>query len=197
MAATYWAPRIEPSAYVGKTYRGPVELLDLYKTTVGLAGLPAPQAGVEGTSLVPVFSAPSVAIKDYAISQTTRCHVSSQGISGNQHIEPATAEKYYAACVRTKREEFGFMGYSMRTADWRYTAWFRWLNSTAAASGRGPGPDLSAPPTGEELYDHRNDTAHYDVDNFEYVNFAATPAFKATRDQLLGRLTTVVASWQK
>jgi uncharacterized sulfatase len=31
------APHIQPGAYVGQTYRGPVELLDLYKTTVGLA----------------------------------------------------------------------------------------------------------------------------------------------------------------
>ena len=52
-------------------------------------------------------------------------------------------------------------------------------------------------PAGEELYDHRNDTSHYDVDDFEYENLAARPGFKATRDQLLGRLTAIVASWQK
>ena len=45
---------IVAATYAGKTYSGPVELLDLYKTTVGLAGLPPPQPGVEGDSLVPL-----------------------------------------------------------------------------------------------------------------------------------------------
>ena len=53
------------------------------------------------------------------------------------------------------------MGYSLRTSDYRYTAWFRWRNTTAATGG--PGPDLTGP-AGEELYDHRNDTTHYDVE---------------------------------
>lgn len=111
----YRAPIISPTTYAGKTYHGPVELLDIYKTTVGLAGLPSPQPGVQGDSLVPAFSTPTVPIKDFAISQTTRCHVSSQGISGNRYIEPATAKKYFAACVRTPRTDFDFMGYSIRT----------------------------------------------------------------------------------
>ena len=84
--------------------------------------------------------------------------------------------------------------YSYRTSDYRYTAWFTWLNSTAAT--RGPGPDLVSGPAGEELYDHRQDNAHYDVDNFEYENLAAHPDYKAARDKLLGQLTKVVASWQ-
>ena len=65
------------------------------------------------------FSAPKLYIKSFAISQTTRCHLSSQGMSGNKYIEAETAEKYYAACVRTHREDFGFMGYSLRTAEYR------------------------------------------------------------------------------
>jgi arylsulfatase A-like enzyme len=47
------APSIDQSAYAGQTYSGPVELLDIYKTTIDLAGLPGPQKGVEGDSLVP------------------------------------------------------------------------------------------------------------------------------------------------
>lgn len=186
---------ISPTAFAGKTYRGPVELLDIYKTTVELAGLPPPQPGVEGDSLVPTFSAPEVPIKDFAISQTTRCHVSSQGISGNRYIDPATAQKYFSACVRTPRADFGFMGYSLRTASWRYTGWFKWLNITAAT--KGPGPDLASGPVGEELYDHRNDTSHYNVDDYEYVNLAAHPDHTTIRDGLLAQLTKEVASWQK
>ena len=36
-------PAISPSKYVGQTYSGPVELLDIYKTTIDLAGLPRAQ----------------------------------------------------------------------------------------------------------------------------------------------------------
>ena len=82
------------------------------------------EPGVEGDSLARAFAAPSVAIKDFAISQTTRCTLDNNGMSGNKYIEPATAAKYYATCVRVKRASFGFMGYSLRTADYRYTGWF-------------------------------------------------------------------------
>ena len=33
---------------------------------------------------------------------------------GNKYVEAETAAKYYAACVRVKRDKFGFMGYSLR-----------------------------------------------------------------------------------
>jgi hypothetical protein len=49
---------------------------------VELAGLPAPQAGVQGDSLVPALKDPSVQMagKAFAISQTTRCHLNSPGM---------------------------------------------------------------------------------------------------------------------
>jgi|EP01046_Picozoa_sp_COSAG06_P047389 hypothetical protein len=49
---------------------------------VDLAGLPPPQGGVEGDSLVPAFREPSVQIegKSFAISQTTRCHLDNAGM---------------------------------------------------------------------------------------------------------------------
>jgi hypothetical protein len=74
-------------------------------------------------------------------------------MSGNKYIEAETAASYYAACVRTKRDRFGFMGYSLRTVEWRYTGWFTWLNATGVSHM--PGPDLASGPAGEELYDHR------------------------------------------
>lgn len=87
------------------------------------------------------------------------------------------------------------MGYSLRTTSWRYTGWFKWLNVTVAT--KGPGPDLASGPVGEELYDHRNDTSHYNVDDYEYVNLAGHPDHKVTKDALLAQLTKEVASWQK
>jgi hypothetical protein len=65
------------------------------------------------------FLRPTVDIKQFAISQTTRCHLSSAGMSGNKYIDSATAEKFYAACVRTPRTSFGYMGYSLRSKQWR------------------------------------------------------------------------------
>ena len=29
-------------------------------------------------------------------------------------------------CINTPAAKFGWMGYSLRTITWRYTAWFRW-----------------------------------------------------------------------
>ena len=57
---------------------------------------------------------------------------------------------------------------------------------------------VSAPsgPAGEELYDHRNDTAHFDVDNFEYVNLVHDDAFASTAQELRELLIKTVGSWQ-
>ena len=184
---------VPPSAFAGQTYRSPVELLDLYKTMAELAGLSAPQKGVEGDSLVAAFRAPTVSIKPFAISQTTRCHLDREGMSGHQWVEPETAAKFYAACVRVQRDSFGYMGYSLRTVGYRYTGWFAWLNVTSTG---GPGPDLASGPAGEELYDHRNDTAHFDVDNFEYVNLVHDDAFASTAQELRELLIKTVGSWQ-
>lgn len=122
---------IPPSSYANQTYSHPVELLDIYKTLSDLAGLPQPQLGVSGDSLVKAFSNPAVEVKKVAgaISQTTRCRLNATGVSGSRYIDDSTKDKYYAACVRTDRTKFAFMGYSLRTAQWRYTFWARWLPS--------------------------------------------------------------------
>jgi hypothetical protein len=35
-------------------------------------------------------------------------------------------------CINTPASKFGWMGYSLRTVEWRYNAWFRWNGSTLA-----------------------------------------------------------------
>ena len=47
------------------------------------------------------------------------------------------------------------------------------------------------------MYDHTKDTTHYDVDDFEFVNVVAQPAFAATAKRLRELLTSTVATWQK
>jgi uncharacterized sulfatase len=77
----------------GRTSPRVVEFLDLYPTLVSLAGLPAP-AGLQGRSLIPLLTDPSASWDHAALSQ-----------------------------VRRGSQPNAFMGYSVRTADWRYTEW--------------------------------------------------------------------------
>ncbi len=80
----------------GKTSQSLVELVDLYPTLVQLCGI-APNAMVEGKSLLPVLQSPETEIRSGALTQ---------------HPRPA----YY----RGKPE---VMGYSLRTKTFRYTEW--------------------------------------------------------------------------
>jgi len=116
-------PAVIPRAlYAGRAYAHPVELLDLYRTLSDLAGLPQPQSGVQGNSLVGAFRNQSGDVKAVpgAISQTTRCRFTAHGTSGSQFVDAAAKDAdTYAACVRTNCTQFGFMGYSLRTNKWR------------------------------------------------------------------------------
>jgi arylsulfatase A-like enzyme len=112
-----------------------VEFLDLYPTLVALAGVPAP-AGLQGRSLVPLLKDPGAGWDHAALSQVRR------GPAANS-----------------------FMGYSVRTAEWRYTEW-----------------DGGA--QGVELYNERDDPE-------ERRNLAADPKFQkrvAEMKQLLRRM---------
>ena len=83
-----------------------VEFLDIYPTLAALAGLPIP-AHVEGRSLAPYLADPSRPADKPAFSQ------------------------YPRGAVKTGNP---MMGYSVRTARWRYTEWIR--TDTGAAAFR-------------------------------------------------------------
>ncbi len=125
-----------------------VEFVDIYPTLVDLCGLPeAP--GLEGKSLAPVLNEPETKIKDAAISQFPR------------------------PWPQGKNGELQRMGYSIRTEQWRYTAWM-------------------IPETGEiceqELYSHMNDP-------LETVNLAGRGEHASTvaemKDELLKRIKSI------
>ena len=99
----------------GQSTAALAELLDLYPTLSELAGLPKPKH-LEGKSLVPVLHNPKATIKTAAYTQ---------------HPRPA----YF----KGKPEA---MGYSLRTADARYTEWRDWKTGRLLA---------------RELYDHTVD----------------------------------------
>ena len=67
----------------------------------------------------------------------------------------------------TVRSNKTTVGYSLRTADWRYTCWFRYNSQSRA-------PSLSSPPLMEELYDHSGSGCG-DFESRETVNLAYSP----------------------
>jgi len=82
------------------------------------------------------------------------------------------------------QEQLSIMGYSMRTADYRYTVWLPFDRAVMAV-------DWDAPVFEEELYDHRGETLE-DYTHQELVNVAKKPSFlkvvTSLRTQLLAYL---------
>jgi iduronate 2-sulfatase len=122
----------DPLAVVapGSTSRVFAENIDIYRTLAELAGLPSPEAGVDGTSLAPLLrdvgaeSAMRVS-KPAAFGQHARCLRNAS--DGYKPIDPFTVAD---SCTMTPRDQLDWMGYSIRTDDWRYTAWVKWDGST-------------------------------------------------------------------
>ena len=98
----------------------------------------------------------AVALKPYALSQYMRCPA-----------DRGNASMYWKsnACLMTDRTMFPFMGYSLRTAAWRYTEWVRWDGAHLLPIWG----DL----IGRELYSHVGDDGT-DFDAFENVNEVET-----------------------
>ena len=94
-----------------------VEMVDVFPTLVDLVGLP-PAPGLEGASLVPILEDPAATVKPAAFTQ---------------HPRPPYPD-------RAPKKAPAVMGYSVRTAGWRYTEWRNWESGTVEAT---------------ELYDHR------------------------------------------
>ncbi|MES2597329.1 MAG: sulfatase [Verrucomicrobiota bacterium] len=100
-------PRLENH---GQTTQSLAELVDIFPTLVDLCGLPRPE-GLDGTSLTPVLADPAKTVKAAAYTQ---------------HPRPA----YYD---REPDKQPRVMGYSVRTADARYTEWRDWKTKEVTA----------------------------------------------------------------
>jgi len=109
-------------------------MIDLFPTLTDLCALPA-APGLDGLSLAPLLGDPAATVKPAAYTQ---------------HPRPPYPD-------RTPRGVPETMGYSVRTAGWRYTEWRDWDTGAVEAT---------------ELYDHAADPA-------ELHNVAANPPDKA------------------
>merc|ERR1712224_796114 len=88
-------------------------------------------------------------------------------------------------CFNVKKKDFTYMGYSVRTAEWRYTEYAQWDGANLK-----PMWNASVPSFGSELYDHRNDdgTGEAAFDDFENENLAFQAEYQEVVVQLSKQL---------
>jgi iduronate 2-sulfatase len=118
-----------------------VELVDLYPTLAELTNLSLPKgesAPIQGQSFASLLTNPTLPAKKFTITQHPRC------------VKPGTKAWGNNICMQTERSKFSYMGYSIRTDQWRYTEWPEWNGKTLR-------PIWSQVGNRTELYDHRND----------------------------------------
>ena len=119
------APGIQPSQT-----KSPSEFIDIFPTLCDLTGLKIP-GHLDGKSLVPMMKDPKVSVKEFSVSQY-----------------PRPANKIENARLGWSDGEF--MGYSIRTAKYRYTIWLK----DTFRSYRPYNKDLVV---ASELYDYEKD----------------------------------------
>ena len=149
------------------------ELIDIYKTLSELAGTPAPEDGVQGSSVANVVRNGGQGGKKAAFSQMARCFGGKGGVGDNY-----TSWSQPDACTLAMPDKIEFMGYSVRTADWRYTEWVEWNGNELRPNWA----KLNA----TELYTHTPVAGHdvNDFDHWENVNLAGNSAYAGVMEEL-------------
>lgn len=127
--------------------------------------------------------AANVVGRTFSFSQYPRC----------SNASLATVEQ--GSCNSVPKEDFKYMGYTVRTPEWRYTAWLAWDGTKYNGDWDRA---IKAGPYAEELYDHAADDGT-DFDAFENVNLVApgaprSQAVQAARTRLLAALVQRFAS---
>lgn len=135
---------VSPNHKPGRQTSALVELLDIYPTLADLCDI-MPPGQLEGRSLVPLLVDPTKAVKPVALTQTPRPNY-----------------------PRGKMPKT--MGYSIRSARFRYTEWRDFATGKVSA---------------RELYDHRNDPG-------ETVNVVSQPNYDSFLPGLAKQLADVV-----
>lgn len=132
------------------------ELVSVYPTLAALTSTPLFDK-LDGASFADVFDTPSQpGPLQYTFSQYDHCH--------NAAMPP------YDNTNCTKGDVH-YMGFSIRSVDWRYTAWYPFDVKANCA-------DMSADPFALELYDHRDDDGT-DFDAFGNNNVAGDSTYSS------------------
>ena len=176
-----------------RVYGGPVELVDLMPTLMALAGLPPapPEWALPGVDLSPFIRTGAPVAKDAAFSQISRCTNCSLAYgneSGQCAYDAAVDAAYSVPCALAPAPDFDVMGMSIRTADFRYSAYCAWDGASLAAN--------FSQCSSFELFDHRGESgvAPYFRPDGELVNVVDEEAFADVRDQLHARLEAQFSS---
>lgn len=142
-----------------------IELLDLYRTVSALAGIPEPETGVGGNDLSAVLSNPTAVLKNVTYAQYSRC-------PGDRYwpkVEPNHPAYFMNNCEGVPATNISFMGYTVRSSEFRYTEWRKWLPTCVA-----DWTDLGR--VGVELYSHEGQPGFpLDFDAWENENIASSP----------------------
>ena len=144
-----------------------VELIDVFPTISSLAGLPPPMH-VDGLDLSGLFNAESLEVEKGRNRVRSARQVDSQHRDAAYHQFPACNTPSFNStrrqCNYTPASDFDFMGYSIRTKDWRYTIWLPWDGEILEA--------IWDRDYADELYDHAGDDSSVFC-KYEQVNMAA------------------------
>ena len=171
-----WLP-----ASQGKHTQSYVELIDLYRTISSLAGLPAPSPDVAGDDFSPLFTDPTQILKSQAFAQYSRC----PGKRSFPVVDKYAPDWAMNNCEDVPVANITYMGYTIRTPDWRFVEWYVWNGETCVAEW-----DMVAHAT--ELYSHTGHTDPGDFDNYENDNVADSniPIVTQLRAQLWTKFKT-------
>ena len=157
----------------GKRTEHFAEAVDLYRTLAALAFPASPpiQDSVSGTDLSPIFADPtnpSTAVRAYTFSQMSRC-------PAEDTLGP------FSSCTQTPQAEITWMGYSVRSEQYRYTMWLPFDGDENLAAWSGTDEH-------EELYSYV-DSKMDDFNSFEKVNVASDPMYTVKKAELRAVLT--------
>jgi arylsulfatase A-like enzyme len=152
----------------GKVRMTPVELLDVFPTLVKLTGVtPPPNYEFHGKDISDLMFHENYNNWDkVAYSQFPRC------VNVSLTAQPWLVDTFAPQpeiqwnCMTSLTQYFVYMGYTVRSRQWRYTEWRKWSPTTLEGDWTESGV------VGRELYDHRQNQVYGPsfLEEFETVN---------------------------
>jgi arylsulfatase A-like enzyme len=152
------APGFKPSSTKSQT-----EHIDIFPTLCDLVNLKIPEK-LDGTSLVPLMNNSTAVVKEYSVSQYPRSNATAEG-------------------EKLSKADANAMGYSIRTAQYRYTVWLR-------NGFRSTQPFNKELLVGTELYD-------YEKDPLETVNVVNDKKYQVVAIALKVKMLAFLKSQEK